>query len=185
MHEIKEDGFRTQLIRQGESVTAYSKGGHDWTHRYATIAEEALKLPGGDFAIDGEMVVPRADGTTDFFALSKAVSSHDSAPLQFRAFDILFCDGKDVRRKPLIERKALLQELIEKTSQRFYFCEYAEIDGPEVWKHAHLIQAEGIISKRADSPYRSGRTQRLDQGAVPVSRDAVRGRLRARGRRPV
>lgn len=63
-----------------------------------------------------------------------------------------------MRRKPLIERKALLQELLEKTSERFYFCEYADLDGAEVWEHAHLIQAEGIISKRADSPYRSGRT---------------------------
>src|SRR5947207_3425563 len=82
--------------------------GHDYTKRYTTIAEEALRLPGGDFVIDGEMVVPRADGTTDFFALSNAVSSHDSRLLQFRAFDILFHDGKDVRRLPLIERKALL-----------------------------------------------------------------------------
>jgi len=158
VHEIKEDGFRTQLCRQWEAVTLYSRGGHDWTKRYASIATEAVKLPGGDFVIDGEMVVPRSDGTTDFFALSKAVVGHDSAPLQFRAFDLLFHDGEDVRRLPLIERKARLQELIEKTSERFYFCEYAEIDGPEVWKHAHLVQAEGIISKRADSPYRSGRT---------------------------
>jgi bifunctional non-homologous end joining protein LigD len=158
VHEIKEDGFRTQLCRQWESVTLYSSGGHDYTKRYTIIAEEALRLPGGDFVIDGEMVVPRTDGTTDFFALSKAVSSHDSAPLQFRAFDILFRDGKDVRRLPLIERKALLRDVLEKTSERFYFCDYAEIDGPEVWKHAHLLQAEGIISKRADSSYRSGRT---------------------------
>src|SRR5205085_1664801 len=100
-----EDGFRTQLQRQSDSVTLYSRGSHDWTRRYATIAEEALKLPGGDFVIDGEMVVPRPDGTTDFFALSKAVASHDSTPLQFRAFDILFSDGRDVRRLPLIERK--------------------------------------------------------------------------------
>jgi bifunctional non-homologous end joining protein LigD len=159
VHEIKEDGFRTQLCRQWESVTFYSSGGHDYTKRYTTIAEEALKLPGGDFVIDGEMVVPRDDGTTDFFALSKAVSSHDSKPLQFRAFDILFRDGKDVRRLPLIERKALLQDVLENASDRFYFCEHAEIDGPEIWKHAHLLQVEGIISKRADSSYRSGQTR--------------------------
>jgi bifunctional non-homologous end joining protein LigD len=158
VHEIKEDGFRTVLCRERESVTLYSRGGHDWTKRYTTIAEDALDLPGGDLLIDGEMVVPRADGTTDFRALSKAVASYDSVPLQFRAFDILFRDGRDVRRLPLIERKALLQETLQKASHRFYFCEYAEIDGPEVWKHAHRVQAEGIISKRADSPYRSGRT---------------------------
>ncbi|MEA2880544.1 MAG: bifunctional non-ous end joining protein LigD [Hyphomicrobiales bacterium] len=159
VHEIKEDGFRTQLNRQGEKVTLYSRGAHDWTHRYATIAEAALKLPGGDFVIDGEMVVPRRDGTTDFFALSKAVAGHDSDPLQFRAFDILFCDGKDVRRRPLIERKALLQGLIENASERFYLCKHIEFDGPKVWEHAHRHNAEGIISKRVDSPYRSGRTR--------------------------
>jgi bifunctional non-homologous end joining protein LigD len=159
VHEIKEDGFRTQLHRHAESVTLYSRGAHDWTQRYAKVAEEALKLPGGDFVIDGEMVVPRADGTTDFFALSKAVAGHDSAPLQFRAFDILFRDGKDLRRLPLIERKARLQEVFEKASGRFYFCQHTEIDGPTVWQHAHALNAEGIISKRADSPYRSGRTR--------------------------
>jgi bifunctional non-homologous end joining protein LigD len=159
VHEIKEDGFRTVLCREWESVTLYSRGGHDWTRRYSTIAEEALKLPGGDFVIDGEMVVPRSDGTTDFRALSKAVASHDSAPLQFRAFDILFHQGNDVRRLPLIERKALLGELLDNAPGRFYFCQYTDQDGPEVWKHAHLLNAEGIISKRADSPYRSGRTQ--------------------------
>ena len=159
VHEIKEDGFRTQLCRQWENVTLYSSGAHDWTHRYTKIAEDALKLPAGDFVIDGEMVVPRPDGTTDFFALSKAVASHDSGPLQFRAFDMLFHKGKDLRLLPLIERKARLQEVLEKASERFYFCDYAKIDGPEVWKHAHLLQAEGIISKRAGSPYRSGRTR--------------------------
>jgi len=158
VHEIKEDGFRTVLCREGESVTLFSRGGHDWTKRYTTIAEDALKLSGGDLVIDGEMVVPRADGTTDFRALSQAVASHDSGPLQFRAFDILFHAGRDVRRLPLIERKALLQETLQAASDRFYFCEYADLDGPEVWKHAHLVQAEGIVSKRADSPYRSGRT---------------------------
>jgi len=64
-----------------------------------------------------------------------------------------------VRRLPLLERKALLQELLEGSSERFYFCEHIELDGPMVWEHAHLVQAEGIISKLADSRYRSGRTQ--------------------------
>lgn len=159
IHEIKEDGFRTQLHRQREHVTLYSSNGHDYTSRYGAIAAEALELLGGDFVIDGEMVVPRSDGTTDFRALSKAVSSHDSKPLQFRAFDILFHGGRDVRRRPLLERKALLKELLEGASERFYYCEHIELDGPVVWEHAHLVQAEGIISKRADSSYRSGRTQ--------------------------
>ena len=95
IHEIKEDGFRTQLHRQREHVTLYSSNGHDYTRRYGTIAAEALELSGGDFVIDGEMVVPRPDGTTDFRALSKAVSSHASEPLQFRAFDVLFHAGHD------------------------------------------------------------------------------------------
>src|SRR5438128_3311403 len=159
IHEIKEDGYRTQLHRQREHVTLYSSNGHDYTRRYGTIAAEALELLGGDFVIDGEMVVPRSDATTDFRALRQAVSSHDSEPLQFRAFDILFHGGHDVRRLPLLERKTLLKELLKGTSERFYYCEHIALDGPIVWEHAHLVQAEGIISKRADSPYRRGRTQ--------------------------
>src|SRR2546421_9961255 len=81
VHEIKEDGFRTQLHRQWEHVTLYSSNGHDYTRRYRSIAAEALELLGGDFVVDGEMVVPRSDGTTDFRALATAVASHDSEPL--------------------------------------------------------------------------------------------------------
>src|SRR3954452_18339900 len=159
IHEIKEDGFRTQLHRQWEHVTLYSSNGHDYTRRYGTIAAEALELLGGDFVIDGEMVVPRHDGTTDFRALSKAVASHDSKPLQFRAFDILFHGGQDVASAAAGRAQGAFARVARKIFRALYFCEHIELDGPVVWEHAHLVQAEGIISKRADSRYGSGRTQ--------------------------
>src|SRR4051812_11486636 len=110
-HEIKFDGFRTQLHLCNGKVTAFSTGRHDWTERYTAIVEQAAQLKARHAVIDGEMVVLRDDGTCDFWALQKDVRSGNSDGLSFCAFDVLFCDG-DLRKRPFVERKEKLQELI-------------------------------------------------------------------------
>jgi bifunctional non-homologous end joining protein LigD len=158
-HEIKFDGFRTQLHLCDGKVTAFSRGRHDWTERYTAIVEQAAQLKARHAVIDGEMVVLRDDGTCDFWALQKDVRSGNSDRLSFCAFDVLFCDG-DLRKRPFVERKEKLQELIGTAPQgRLIYSQHVvEIDGPTMWAHAHGINVEGIVSKRLDSPYRSARS---------------------------
>jgi bifunctional non-homologous end joining protein LigD len=155
VHEIKLDGFRSQLhLRNGE-VTIYSRGGHDWSERYRSVADQAARLSAKHLVIDGEMVVLRADGTCDFWALQKGARASISDRVSYFAFDLLYQDGEDLRRRPFLERKALLRKALETSFDRIRCVEHFEADGPTVWAHAHKINVEGIVSKRVDSPYRS------------------------------
>jgi bifunctional non-homologous end joining protein LigD len=157
VHEIKFDGFRSQLhLRNGEA-TIYSRGGHDWTARYRSVAHQATKLRAQHLVIDGEMVVLREDGTCDFWALQKGARASISERVTYFAFDLLYLDGEDLRRLPFLERKELLRKALAASFDRIRFVEHFEADGPTVWVHAHKINVEGIISKRIDSPYRSTR----------------------------
>ena len=155
VHEIKFDGFRSQLhLRNGE-VTIYSRGGHDWTERYRSVADQAARLNAKHLVIDGEMVVLREDGTCDFWALQKGARASISDRVTYFAFDLLYQDGEDQRRLPFLERKGLLRKALETSFDRIRYVEHFEADGPTVWAHAHKINVEGIVSKRIDSPYRS------------------------------
>jgi bifunctional non-homologous end joining protein LigD len=153
VHEIKLDGFRSQLHLRNEEVTIYSRGGHDWTERYRSVARQAEELSAKHLVIDGEMVVLRKDGTCDFWGLQKC--AHER--VTYFAFDLLYQDGEDLRRLPLLERKARLRKALEPSPDRIRYLEHLAADGPTVWAHAHKINVEGIISKRIDSPYRSAR----------------------------
>ena len=157
VHEIKLDGFRSQLhLRNGE-VTIYSRGGHDWTERYRSVAVQAAQLSAKHLVIDGEMVVLREDGTCDFWALQKGERGSISDRVTYFAFDLLYKDGEDLRRRPFLERKELLRKALETSFDRIHYVEHFEADGPTVWALAHKINVEGIVSKRIDSPYRSAR----------------------------
>jgi bifunctional non-homologous end joining protein LigD len=112
-----------------------------------------LELPDSAI-IDGEVVVPAADGTTDFSVLQNQLRGK-SDKIVMVAFDLLYLNGYDLRKLPLIERKALLKKLIAKTA--IQFSESFEVDGPEMFKHACGIGLEGVVSKVRDSKYASGR----------------------------
>jgi bifunctional non-homologous end joining protein LigD len=104
--------------------------------------------------IDGEVVVPAADGTTDFSVLQNELKGK-SDKIAMVAFDLLYLNGYDLRKLPLLERKALLNKLIAKTA--IQFSENFEVDGPEMFKHACGVGLEGVVSKVRDSRYNSGR----------------------------
>jgi bifunctional non-homologous end joining protein LigD len=99
-------------------------------------------------------VVPAADGTTDFSVLQNELKGQ-STKIAMVAFDLLYLNGCDLRKLPLIERKALLKKLVGKTD--ILFSESFEVDGPEMFKHACGIGLEGVVSKVRDSRYNSGR----------------------------
>jgi bifunctional non-homologous end joining protein LigD len=156
LHEIKHDGFRTLISIDGSAVRAYTRNGHDWTDRYSRVVAAAEQLACRSALIDGEMIVQDERGLADFRALRGAIE-REPHRLVFFAFDLLFLNGRDLRRMPLIERKAILRDLIPAgASNPIQFCEGIKAEGAEVFAAADRLQLEGIVSKQATSRYRSG-----------------------------
>jgi bifunctional non-homologous end joining protein LigD len=101
-----------------------------------------------------------ADGTMSFHALQNALSTSKKEDIHFWAFDLLFLDGEDLRDRPLLERKALLQGLLKKAQTPIHYSDHFDESGAKVLHQACVASLEGIISKRADAPYHSGRDDR-------------------------
>ena len=144
IHEIKFDGYRVQVHIANTEVKVFTRRGHDWTHRFKKVASDAWHIAAGSAIIDGEIVVPAADGTTDFSVLQNELKGK-STKIVLVAFDLLYLNGRDLRKLPLIERKAILKKLVEKTGLQF--SESFEVDGGEMFKHACKTGLEGVISK--------------------------------------
>ncbi len=158
LHEIKFDGYRLLArLSQGE-VTLFTRHGLDWTSRFPET-REALATIAQSAVIDGEVVVLKPDGTSDFSALQARLSGDSDSEMTFFAFDLLFFGGEDYREKPLVERKKMLRQLLEplKKKGRVVYTDYVEGSGAIFLKEGCKAGLEGIISKRAGSPYRSGR----------------------------
>jgi bifunctional non-homologous end joining protein LigD len=157
-HEIKFDGYRLQLRVEGGRATLKTRTGLDWTVRFKEIGRDGEALP--DCLIDGEACALDAHGAPDFAALQAALSDGKTGDLIFFAFDLMFADGQDLRSLPLSERKDRLKALLAaapKTARRIRFVEHFEIAGDAVLQSACRMSLEGIVSKRLDAPYRSGR----------------------------
>jgi bifunctional non-homologous end joining protein LigD len=154
VHEIKFDGYRVQVHLRDAAVKVFTRRGHDWTNRFRKIASDAWHINAGSAIIDGEVVVPSADGATDFSVLQNELKG-SSRKIVLVAFDLLFLNGYDLRKVPLVERKAMLKKIIADTDMQF--SESFEIDGREMFKHACGIGLEGVVSKVRDSRYVSGR----------------------------
>ncbi|HMM87678.1 DNA ligase D [Bradyrhizobium sp.] len=175
-HEIKFDGYRVQLrVEDGEAVLCTRKG-LDWTDKFKAIANEAKSL--GDVLIDGEIVALDHNGAPNFSALQAALSVGDSESLIFYAFDLLFADGEDLRGLPLGERKARLKKLLEarKGKQRqIRYVEHFESGGDAVLQSACKLELEGIVSKKLDAPYRSGRSEGWTKAKCRAGHEVVLG----------
>ena len=157
IHEIKQDGYRTELVLDRGSARAYSRRGLDWTEKYPALIEAAEKLKCRSAILDGEAVVQNALGVSDFHAL-RAAMTREPHRIVFFAFDLLHLDGKDLRRLPLVERRTRLKELLAGHDESFalHFSESVEGDGPRVFAAAEALGVEGIVSKRASGRYESG-----------------------------
>jgi bifunctional non-homologous end joining protein LigD len=155
VHEIKFDGYRVQVHLRDAAVKVFTRRGNDWTNRFRKVASDAWHINAGSAIIDGEVVVPAADGTTDFSVLQNELKGR-STKIVLVAFDLLYLNGSDLRKVPLFERKALLKKIIAETDVQF--SESFEVDGKEIYKHACSVGLEGVVSKVRDSQYVSGRT---------------------------
>jgi bifunctional non-homologous end joining protein LigD len=160
LHEVKIDGYRAQLHISRGRVTIYSRNGYDWTEQFWQIARAAERLSADELIIDGEATVFGNAGLPDFQALRRELAKKNSDRLVYLAFDLLYLDGYDLRRSPLIERKRALQNVLAKTPPKIVCVDFFETDdGDALYRHACKLGLEGIVSKRRDSPYRSGRQE--------------------------
>ncbi|MGM4961601.1 non-homologous end-joining DNA ligase (plasmid) [Bradyrhizobium barranii] len=154
IHEIKFDGYRVQVHLANEAVKVFTRRGHDWTNRFQKVANDAWHLKASGAIIDGEIVVPADDGTTDYAVLIKELRGN-SNKIVLVAFDLLYLNGYDLRKLPLVERKTHLKKII--VGSDVQFSESFEVDGEEMFAHACKVGLEGVVSKVRDSVYVSGR----------------------------
>ncbi len=175
IHEIKFDGYRIQMRVENGDVTLKTRKGLDWTAKWSAIAASASKLP--DCIIDGEICALDENGAPDFAALQAALSEGKTDDLVFFAFDLLFVGDEDLCELPLTERKDMLAAFLSDAGDdpRLRFVEHFETGGDAVLKSACRLSLEGIVSKQADAPYRSGRNETWAKSKCRAGHEVVIG----------
>ena len=152
-HEIKHDGYRLIVRRNGPTVRLYTRNAYDWTARLPAIAAAAERINAKSFTIDGEAVVLGPDGLSRFDELRRRSATRTAI---LYAFDLIEHDGEDLRNHPFLDRKAALARLLRDIEAGILSNEHVIGDGLTVFEHACRLGAEGIVSKRVDGTYRSG-----------------------------
>jgi bifunctional non-homologous end joining protein LigD len=173
VHEIKFDGYRLQLRLVRGAVTLKTRNGLDWTDKFPEIAEAATALP--DALIDGEVVALNPAGIPDFSALQAALAEGKTGGLVYFAFDLLFGDGADLRKEPLHERKSRLSSLLAGAGMRLRYVEHFGTGGDAILESARQASLEGIVSKRLDSRYMSGRADTWTKAKCRPGHEVVIG----------
>ena len=158
LHEAKYDGYRIIARKAGDDVTLFSRSGLDWTVRFPAIAQALRTFPAEIALIDGEVAFVLPSGMTSFKSLQEHIDTPNPA-IRYFVFDLLSLDGKDWRKTPLKQRRAQLAKLMATrgVSPFLIYADYVEGSGPEFFAQASAAGLEGIVSKRADRPYISGR----------------------------
>ncbi|MDP9651026.1 ATP-dependent DNA ligase [Paraburkholderia caledonica] len=158
-YEIKFDGYRVMTRIEGGIATIFTRNGHDWTERMPRLADACNGLQVDDAWLDGEAVVLDSSGQPDFNALQNAFDRRSTAEIVMFVFDLLWLNGTDLREQPLRARRALLRDLMaEHTTAAIRFSEDFPQDPVSLVASACKMKLEGIIGKRGDAPYRSGRS---------------------------
>ena len=155
LHEIKHDGFRVIARKNDKRVRLFSRPGNDLTYRFPLIVEALAKLRSRSCIIDGEAVACGDDGIASF---DRIRHRHYDDCVFLYAFDLIELNGDDLRRDPLNVRKATLASVLARAAPGLSLNEHMEEDGAPVFAHACKLGLEGIVSKRKDSRYRSGRS---------------------------
>jgi bifunctional non-homologous end joining protein LigD len=159
IYELKYDGYRLIATVDHRKARLWTRNELDWTNRFGSVAAEVAKISAESAVLDGEIVALDENGLTDFQALQNSLQGIESRPLVYYAFDLLQLDGADLRRLPLIERKEQLRRLLGKDqSGRVRFSDHLDGEGKLFLQECCRRGVEGIIAKRGDRPYISGRT---------------------------
>jgi bifunctional non-homologous end joining protein LigD len=173
VHEIKHDGYRLQVRRDGDTVRLFARRGHDWSGRYPAIAVTAMQLRAKSFVLDGEAVVCGPDGVAVFNALHRRDTVREA---MLYAFDLPELDGEDLRDMPLGDRKKRLARLLGNRRIGIVLREHTDEDGALIFQQACKMGLEGIVSKRLSAPYRSGPSRDWIKIKNPDSPAMVRAR---------
>ena len=185
LHEVKHDGFRVIARKDGDRVKLYSRPGNDLTNRFPLIVEAMARLP--SCTLDGEAVACDDSGVASFNLLLHR-KRDDHAFLY--AFDLIELGGEDLRREPLEQRKVELRRLLADTEAGLVFNQWIDgddFDGATVFAHARSLGLEGIVSKRKDSRYVSGRSPywlKMKNPASEAARREAEGERTAHGPGP-
>jgi bifunctional non-homologous end joining protein LigD len=155
LHEIKHDGFRVIARKKGAQVRLYSRPGNDLTYRFPLIVDTLVRLRSRSCILDGEAVACDDNGVASF---ERVRYRHHDESIFLYAFDLIELNGDDLRPDPLEGRKATLEIILAKAGPGIRFNEHMKGDGETVFRHACKLGLEGIVSKRKDSAYRSGRS---------------------------
>jgi bifunctional non-homologous end joining protein LigD len=161
LHEIKHDGYRMQARLDGGKVQLRTRTGLDWTKRFPTIAKALAQLPVSSALLDGEIVAQEDSGISTFTALQTDLKSGRRDRLAYFMFDLLYCEGVNLAGAVLKDRKAALEEILAAAPSSLplrYSAHMDEGDSRTIFAHACQMGLEGLLSKRADAPYRSGRS---------------------------
>src|SRR5215470_9087957 len=165
LHEIKYDGYRLRVERDGDRVRLITRGGYNWSKRYPWIVEAAMKNRLRQFVLDGEAVILGVDGISDFNALH---SGKHNDEVQLCAFDVLALDGEDLRKLPLSTRKANLARLLARRPDGIFLSPFEQGEiGPDLFRAACDMGLEGMVSKHRRSSLPGGPVEGLDQGEEP------------------
>ncbi len=152
--ELKYDGYRMLAFVEGNSVRLVTRNGNDYTSRFPTVAASLINWAAGRaMVLDGEMVITDAQGKTDFQALQNYMGNPEGKSPTYIVFDLLALDGADIRARPLLERKETLEGLLHNAPQNLYYSKHVQGNGKESLLAACSYYLEGIIGKKAHSPY--------------------------------
>jgi bifunctional non-homologous end joining protein LigD len=161
-HELKLDGYRIQAhLDKSAKVKLFTRSGLEWTERMPLVVRELGRLSVESAILDGEVVVLTETGQSSFARLQAAFEDGASHPLTYFVFDLLHLNGHDLREQPLTGRKQILAQMLESMAQHevIRYGQHIETEGQPIFDEACKLEAEGIVSKRADSTYSSGRTK--------------------------
>jgi len=172
-HEIKFDGYRMQLRTEGGKAALRTRKGLDWSAKFPEITAAGAKL--GDGIIDGEIVALDHTGAPDFAALQAAISQRETADLVFFVFDQMFDGLEDLRDLPLSQRKDRLAANLKGAPPVLRFVDHFITAGDAVLLSACRMDLEGIVSKRLDAPYRSGRGETWTKSKCRAGHEMVIG----------
>src|SRR5713101_3321617 len=175
IHEIKHDGYRIQARMDGRETRLFTRKALDWTARFRSIADALAGLGLGSALIDGEIVVEDEKGISSLNNLQADLKAGRRERFRYYVFDLLYCEGYDLTKATLVDRKRLLQDIVAGLAaiSPIRFSEHLEADGPTMLEHSCRFGLEGIISKRRDLPYRPGRGEHWFKAKCQQSQEFV------------
>ncbi len=175
IHEIKHDGYRIQARINGRETRLFTRKALDWTARFRSIADALAGLGLGSALIDGEIVVEDEKGISSLNNLQADLKAGRRERFRYYVFDLLYCEGYDLTKATLVDRKRLLQDIVAGLAaiSPIRFSEHLEADGPTMLEHSCRFGLEGIISKRRDLPYRPGRGEHWFKAKCQQSQEFV------------